>query len=143
MLLNKTLKHSRPLSSAVGFTEMLTENRKRQRAEGDDEDGQMPQAKRLSSALQSSETGRESWESESSSSESSWISSPDHAAGSSSSSHYGVDVIGPPNGLGPCSPHSASKQSDPVDLLSYQQINRVLREAHFHSLQSRAQSKHR
>ncbi|KAK9977343.1 hypothetical protein ABG768_019163 [Culter alburnus] len=119
---------------------MLTENRKRQRAEGDDEDAQMPQAKRLSSALQSSETGRESWESESSSSESSWISSPDHVAGSSSgSSHCGVDVIGPHGVPGPCSPHSASKQ----DLLSYQHINRVLREAHFHSLQSRAQSKHR
>ncbi|XP_016371023.1 protein FAM104A-like [Sinocyclocheilus rhinocerous] len=124
---------------------MLTENRKRQRAEGDDEDARMPQAKRLSSALQSSETGRESWESESSSSESSWISSPDHAAGSSSSSHCGVDVIGPHGGPGPgpCSPRSASKQSDPTDLLSYQHINRVLREAHFHSLQSRAQSKHR
>ncbi|XP_059405312.1 protein FAM104A [Carassius carassius] len=119
---------------------MLTENRKRQRAEGDDEDAQMPQAKRLSSALQSSETGRESWESESSSSESSWISSPDRAAGSSSS---GVDVLGPRGGPGPCSPHSALKQSDPGDLLSYQHINRVLREAHFQSLQSRAQSKHR
>ncbi|XP_073690388.1 uncharacterized protein [Garra rufa] len=141
MLLNKTLKQSRPLLSAVGFTEMLTENRKRQRAEGDDEDAQMPQAKRLSSTLQSSETGRESWESESSSSESSWISSPDNAAGSSS--HCGVDVIGLHSGPGPCSPHSASKQSDPLDLLSYQQINRVLREAHFHSLQSRAHSKHR
>ncbi|XP_043089302.1 protein FAM104A [Puntigrus tetrazona] len=139
MLLDKTLKHSRPLSSALGFAEMLTENRKRQRAEGDDEDARMPQAKRLSSALQSSETGRESWESESSSSESSWISSPDHAAGSSSSSsHCGVDVVGPHS-----SPRSASKQSDPADPLSYQHINRVLREAHFHSLQSRAQSKHR
>ncbi|XP_016110050.1 protein FAM104A [Sinocyclocheilus grahami] len=143
MLLDKTLKHTRSLLSAVGLTEMLTENRKRQRAEGDDENAQLPQAKRLSSALQSSETGRESWESESSSSESSWISSPDHAAGSSSSSHCGVDVIGPHSGPGPCSPHSASKQSDPVDLLSYQHINRVLKEAHFHSLQSRAQSKHR
>lgn len=141
MLLNNTLTHSRPLSSAVGFADMLTENRKRQRA--DDEVAQMPPAKRLSSTLQSSETGRESWESESSSSESSWISSPDHAAGSSSSSHCGVDVIGPHGGPGPCSPHSASNQSDPLDLLSYQHINSVLREAHFHSLQSRTQSKHR
>lgn len=141
MLLNNTLTHSRPLSSAVGFADMLTENRKRQRA--DDEVAQMPPAKRLSSTLQSSETGKESWESESSSSESSWISSPDHAAGSSSSSHCGVDVIGPHGGPGPCSPHSASNQSDPLDLLSYQHINSVLREAHFHSLQSRTQSKHR
>ncbi|XP_067285312.1 protein VCF1 [Pseudorasbora parva] len=122
---------------------MLTENRKRQRGEGDEEDAQMPQAKRLSSALQSSETGRESWESESSSSESSWISSPDHGAGSSTGSHCGADHIGPQSGPGPRSPHSASKQAGPMDLLSYQHINRVLREAHFHSLQSRTQSKHR
>ncbi|XP_065119751.1 uncharacterized protein [Paramisgurnus dabryanus] len=120
---------------------MLTENRKRQRAEGDDEDIQMPQAKRLlSSALKTSETARESWESESSSSESSWISSPEHSAGTSSG--CGVDVIGPHSGYGPCSPFSASKQLCPVGLLSYQHINRVLREAHFHSLESRAQSKH-
>lgn len=121
---------------------MLTENRKRQWAEGDDEDAQMPQAKRLSSALKSSEAARESWESESSCSECSWMSSPEHAAGSSSSSS-GVDVVGPHSGLGPCSPLSASMQPDPVNLLSYQHINRVLREAHFHSLQSRAHSKHR
>ncbi|KAG1930019.1 protein FAM104A [Pimephales promelas] len=109
---------------------MLTENRKRQRA---DEDAQMPQAKRLSSSLQSPETGRESWESESSSSES-WISSPDQSATGSNS---GPDLIGP------ISPISASKQSGHMDPLSYQHINRVLREAHFHSLQSRAQAKHR
>ncbi|XP_051988999.1 protein FAM104A-like [Xyrauchen texanus] len=123
---------------------MLTENRKRQRAEGDDEDVQMPPAKRLSSTLQITDTARESWESESSSSESG-ISSPEHAAGSSSSSssNCGLDIIGHHSGHGTCSPISASKQSGPVDLLSYQDINRVLREAHFHSLQSRAQSKHR
>lgn len=141
MLLSKTHKHTGASSiSAGGSADMLTENRKRQRGEGDDEDAQMPQAKRLSSALQSSETGRESWESESSSSESSWISSPDHAAGSS---HCNGDVIGHPGGPGPYSPHSASKPSGPMDLLSYQHINRVLREAHFHSLQSRSQAKHR
>uniref|UniRef100_A0A8C1KAX7 Uncharacterized protein n=1 Tax=Cyprinus carpio TaxID=7962 RepID=A0A8C1KAX7_CYPCA len=99
----------------------------------------MPQAKRQRSVLLTHSHGPL----QSSSSESSWISSPDHAAGSSSSSHCGVDVIGPHSGPGPCSPHSASKQPDPMDLLSYQHINRVLKEAHFHSLQSRAQSKHR
>ncbi|KAA0705213.1 hypothetical protein E1301_Tti017798 [Triplophysa tibetana] len=114
--------------------------RKRQRAEGYDEDVLMPQAKRLSSALKTSEAARESWESESSSSECSWMSSPEHAAGSSSSS--GADVLGPHSGLGPCSPPSASMQPDPVRLLSYQHINSVLREAHFNSLQSRAHSKH-
>ncbi|XP_051995604.1 protein FAM104A [Xyrauchen texanus] len=120
---------------------MLTENGKRQRAEGDGEDVQMPPAKRLSSTLQSTDTARESWESESSSSESG-ISSPEHAAGGSSS-HCGLDIIGPHTGPVPCSPVSASKQSCPVNLLPYQHINQVLREAHFHSLQSRAQSKHR
>lgn len=38
--------------------------RKRQRAEGYDEDVSMPHAKRLSSALKTSEAARESWESE-------------------------------------------------------------------------------
>ncbi|KAK7168412.1 hypothetical protein R3I94_002472 [Phoxinus phoxinus] len=111
---------------------MLTENRKRQRAEGDEEGAQMPGAKRLSSALQSPETGRESWESESSSSES-WISSPDQSAAGSNS---GPDLVGP------VSPISASKQPGHMDPLSYQHINRVLREAHFHSLQSRGQARH-
>lgn len=50
--------------SIVFLVFLLVLYRKRQRAEGDDEDIQMPQAKRLSSNIKSSETARESWESE-------------------------------------------------------------------------------
>uniref|UniRef100_A0A3B5Q4C8 Uncharacterized protein n=2 Tax=Xiphophorus TaxID=8082 RepID=A0A3B5Q4C8_XIPMA len=57
------------------------------------------------------------------------ISSPEHAAGSRCA-------------LGPCSPSSSGLSSElggPANQLSYLQINRILREAHFYSLQSRGQ----
>lgn len=57
------------------------------------------------------------------------ISSPEHAAGS----QYAV---------GPCSPLSSSNSSElagPTNPVSYLQINRILKEAHFQSLQSRGQ----
>ncbi|TRY93313.1 hypothetical protein DNTS_029248 [Danionella cerebrum] len=107
---------------------MLTENRKRQHK---DHDAEMPQAKRPSSTT---ESNRESWESESSSSESSWV------GGGASSLEASGSLCAP--GLGPSSPISTSEQTGPsADLLPYQHINRMLREAHFHSLQSRAQAK--
>ncbi|XP_034448180.1 uncharacterized protein LOC117765792 [Hippoglossus hippoglossus] len=110
---------------------MLTENRKRQRSAGDEEGGHLvPQAKRQSRAHPlSPEPGRDAWDSESSNSESS-ISSPEHAAGSCSSRCA----------VGPCSPLSSGDSSElagPTDLVSYLQINRLLREAHFQSLESR------
>ncbi|XP_062874989.1 protein VCF1 [Trichomycterus rosablanca] len=118
---------------------MLTENRKRQRTQGEDEDAQLrPQAKRLSAAP--SEGSREAWESESLSSDSSGVSSPEHAAGSSSSSassQYGAEI------LRSCSPSSTLDQPGPASLGSYQNINRVLREAHFQSLQNKGQSRDR
>ncbi|XP_036445515.1 protein FAM104A [Colossoma macropomum] len=123
---------------------MLSENRKRQRTQGDDADAQlMPQAKRLSTTHKSSEISQEAWESESSSSDSSGVSSPEHVAGSSSSasSQYGADNLATLAGLGPCSPLSSSDQTGPSS--SYHHINRVLREAHFHSLQNRGQSRDR
>ena len=73
----------------------------------------------LTSAFQSSN-------SESSSS----ISSPEHAAGSCSSQCV----------VGPCSPLSSGEPSElagPTHLVSYLQINRILKEAHFQSLHSR------
>lgn len=65
---------------------------------------------------------------QSSNSESS-ISSPEHAAGS----HYAV---------GSCSPLGSSNSSElagPTNPVSYFQINCILKEAHFQSLQSRGQ----
>lgn len=114
---------------------MLTGNRKRQYSGGDEENGHLlPQAKRQSRAHPlSPEPGRDAWDSESSNSESSSsISSPEHAAGSFSSQCV----------VGPCSPLSSGDSSElagPSNLVSYQQINRILREAHFQSLQSRCQ----
>ncbi|XP_035470573.1 uncharacterized protein LOC118288506 isoform X1 [Scophthalmus maximus] len=113
---------------------MLTENRKRQRSGGDEESGHLvPRAKRPNGAHPlSPEPGRDAWDSESSNSESSSsiISSPEYAAGSCSSRCA----------VGPCSPLSSGESSDPAgptSLVSYLQINRILREAHFQSLQSR------
>lgn len=112
---------------------MLTENRKRQRSGGDEESGHLvPQAKRQSRAHPlSPEPGRDAWDSESSNSESSSsISSPEHSAGSCSSQCA----------TGPCSPLGSSDSSElagPTDLVSYLQINRILRQAHFQSLQCR------
>ncbi|XP_026209714.1 protein FAM104A [Anabas testudineus] len=114
---------------------MLTENRKRQRSGGNEESGHLvPQAKRQSRAHPLSPVpGRDAWDSESSNSESSSsISSPEHAAGSCSSQCV----------VGPCSPLSSGDFSDlsgPTNLVSYLQINRILKEAHFQSLQNRGQ----
>jgi hypothetical protein len=77
-----------------------------------------------------------------SNSESRGISSPDHAVGSSSSSQCALDSLSgaQPYAPGPCSPLSSalsSELADPTNLVSYHQINRILREAHFESLQCR------
>lgn len=112
---------------------MLTENRKRPYSGEDVENGHLlPQAKRPSRGYPvSPEPGRDAWDSESSNSEtsSSSISSPEHVAASSSSRC-------------PCSPLSPTETSDlvrPSTLVSYQHINRILKEAHFQSLQCRGQ----
>lgn len=114
---------------------MLTENRKRQRSGGDEEDGHLvPQAKRQSRAHPlSPEPGRDAWDSESSNSESS-ISSPEQAAGSCSSQC----VVG---SRSPLSPGESSELAGPTshDKVSYLQINRILKQAHFQSLQNRCQ----
>lgn len=114
---------------------MLTENRKRQRSGGDEESGHLvPQAKRQSRAHPlSPEPGRDAWDSESSNSETSC--SPEHAAVGCSSQCVG----------GPCSPFSSGDSSEmagPTNLVSYLQINRILKHAHFQSLQSRCQLRH-
>lgn len=62
---------------------------------------------------------------------SSSISSPDHVIGSCSSQ----------SAVGPCSPLSSdsSELAGTTNLASYLQINRILKEAHFQSLQNRGQ----
>ncbi|XP_041938022.1 protein FAM104A-like isoform X1 [Alosa sapidissima] len=132
---------------------MLTESRKRRRS-SDSEGGQvLPQAKRPGggNALLP-DLGRDAWDSESSSSDSSGISSPERLAGasggsSSSSSSlgsmkaFGADGSGRGNYItqAPCSPATSSNPGDePLHAMSYHDINRVLREAHFASLRTRS-----
>lgn len=112
---------------------MLTENRKRQRSGGDEESGHLvPQAKRQSRGHPlSPQPGRDAWDSESSNSESSSsISSPEHAAGSCTSQC----VVGP---YSPVSFGEASEGAGRTSPMSYLEINRILKQAHFQSLQSR------
>ncbi|KAJ3600380.1 hypothetical protein NHX12_031365 [Muraenolepis orangiensis] len=127
---------------------MLTENRKRQRS-GEDQEGQLvPQAKRPSRAHPlSPEPGRDAGDAESSNSESSGISSPDHLVGSCSG-QFNQDTLARHRVPVSCSPlasfvdssnsssSSSSELTAPTSLLSYHQINRILREAHFYSLHS-------
>ncbi|XP_068193246.1 protein VCF1 [Antennarius striatus] len=110
---------------------MLTDNRKRQRSGGDEDCGNLvPQAKRQSRRHPlSPEPGRDAWDSESSNSESS-LSCPEYAAGSCTSQCV----------VGPCSPVSSGDSSEfnsTANLVTYVQINHILKQAHFQSLQSR------
>uniref|UniRef100_A0A3Q0QTD3 Uncharacterized protein n=1 Tax=Amphilophus citrinellus TaxID=61819 RepID=A0A3Q0QTD3_AMPCI len=107
-------------------------SRKRQHSGGDEENGHLvPQPKRQNRAHPlSPEPGRDAWDSESSNSESSSsISSPEHAAASCISQCA----------QGPCSPLSAGNSLEPTNPVSYLQINRILKEAHFQSIQNRGQ----
>ncbi|XP_029933469.1 protein FAM104A [Myripristis murdjan] len=124
---------------------MLTDNRKR-RHSCDSEDTQLnPQAKR-SGGVQSllvSDLGRDVWDSESSSSDSSGgISSPERAmlASTSLCTHSRSNCISQ-SSLSPQPEDSASSSLQGFhgdgSNVSYDHINRVLREAHFSSLQTR------
>ncbi|XP_019734854.1 protein FAM104A [Hippocampus comes] len=108
---------------------MLTESRKRQHSGGDESGHLVPQAKRPNQSHPlSPEPGRDAWDSEWSNSSSS--SSLEHTSGCSSGSRCAV---------GPCSPLSCGDSCDPP--ACYLHINRILREAHFQSLQSRCQTR--
>ncbi|XP_063077675.1 uncharacterized protein si:dkey-21c1.1 isoform X2 [Engraulis encrasicolus] len=132
---------------------MLTESRKRRRSCDSEEVQVVHQAKRPSggNALLP-ELGRDAWDSESSSSDSSGISSPERllAAGvngmsSSASGLMAAAAVAVADGgrganfitHGPCSPAGSSSAGDEPQLC-YNQINRILREAHFASLKTRA-----
>uniref|UniRef100_A0A3Q4I708 Family with sequence similarity 104 member B n=1 Tax=Neolamprologus brichardi TaxID=32507 RepID=A0A3Q4I708_NEOBR len=106
--------------------------RKRQHSGGDEENGHLvPQAKRQTRAHPiSPEPGRDAWDSEvqsSNSESSSSISSPERAAGSCVSQCA----------QGPCSPLSVGNSFEPTNPVSYLHINRILKDAHFQSLQNR------
>ncbi|TRY99902.1 hypothetical protein DNTS_004336 [Danionella cerebrum] len=103
-------------------SEMMTESRKRRRTCDADEQ-LLPQPKRPGAFSLLPEVGRDVWDSESSSSESSGVSSPSSVQRT------------------PSSPYSAAEEpAVPLSHdTSYHHINRILREAHFNSLQTRGQ----
>lgn len=120
--------------------DMLTESRKRRRSCDAEQLQVLPQAKRSGGYSFLPEVGRDVWDSESSSSDSSGISSPDRMAGASSSIQK-TDQRGLPVSQAPCSPTIAAEEPA-ISLshnVSYDHINRILREAHFSSLQTRGQ----
>ncbi|XP_043109952.1 protein FAM104A-like [Puntigrus tetrazona] len=121
--------------------DMLTESRKRRRSCDAEELQVLPQAKRSGGYSFLPEVGRDVWDSESSSSDSSGISSPERMAGATSNIQK-TDQRGLHASQAPCSPiaPNISAEEPAVSLshsLSYDHINRILREAHFSSLQTR------
>ncbi|KAM8824603.1 uncharacterized protein ACB058_020816 isoform 1-T1 [Synchiropus picturatus] len=108
---------------------MLTDNRKRRRCGSDSDGGQQaPQAKRQQ---KSPEPGQDACDSKVSNGESCSVGSPGHAA----------EGFASPCVIGPSSPlhcGDSAKAGSPKPE-SYLQINRILKEAHLHSLQSRGQ----
>ncbi|KAG7491208.1 hypothetical protein MATL_G00000620 [Megalops atlanticus] len=111
---------------------MLTESRKRRRSCGSEE-GQLPPLAKRSGGGQAllPEPARDVWDSESSSSDSSGISSPEQTAGGSSGRQSSPSPGSPSNSA------PLSEERAPFGLGSYHHINRILREAHFSSLQTR------
>ncbi|XP_076855616.1 protein VCF1 [Brachyhypopomus gauderio] len=122
---------------------MLTESRKRRHPCEAEEMQILPQSKRMVTDHFFPDLGRDVWDSESSSSDSSVYSSPERLIGSSS-------IIPPTNEKSNCiiqdlctSSGSGHLVEEPAFLsesdASYHHINRILREAHFSSLQTRGQ----
>ncbi|XP_067285266.1 protein VCF1 [Pseudorasbora parva] len=123
--------------------DMLTESRKRRHSCDAEQLQVLPQAKRSGGYSFLPEVGRDVWDSESSSSDSSGISSPESMAGASSSIQR-TDQRGLHVSQAPCSPIApAIAAEEPAislsHIVSYDHINRILREAHFNSLQTRGQ----
>lgn len=121
-------------------SDMLTESRKRRRGCDAEELQVLPQPKRSGGYSFLPEVGHDVWDSESSSSDSSGISSPEQMAGATSSIQK-PDQRGIYVSQAPCSPGIAVEEPA-VSLshsISYDHINRILREAHFSSLQTRGQ----
>ncbi|KAL4612906.1 protein FAM104A-like [Arapaima gigas] len=123
---------------------MLTDSRKRKRSSGSEDSQTVPQAKRSGGGQPIfPELSRDVWDCESSSSDSG-VSSPEQSTGSSGASGGSMpstDSMGHHSMPGPCSP-AGSVHVTEESLASpghYHRINRILREAHFNSLQTRGQ----
>ncbi|ROI81944.1 Protein FAM104A [Anabarilius grahami] len=122
---------------------MVSVHRKRRRSCDAEQLQVLPQAKRSGGYSFLPEVGRDVWDSESSSSDSSGISSPERMAGASSSIQK-TDQRGVHVSQAPCSPIAPTNAAEEPAIslshdISYDHINRILREAHFSSLQTRGQ----
>uniref|UniRef100_A0A8B9KJG8 Si:dkey-21c1.1 n=2 Tax=Astyanax mexicanus TaxID=7994 RepID=A0A8B9KJG8_ASTMX len=118
-------------------------NRKRRHNSCDADDAQnLPQAKRLASQPFFPELGRDVWDSESSSSDSSGISTPERLTGPNST-NQSTDQKENCILKDSCSSSGHLFEEHAISLndsdSSYCHINRILRNAHFSSLQSRGQ----
>ncbi|KAM9462350.1 protein VCF1 [Clarias gariepinus] len=133
-----------PANSHMHSFPMLSESRKRHHGCDAEEEQVPPQAKRFPGHTFFSELAHDVWDSESSSSDSSCISSPEKLTGAGS-------VYQPAKQNGKCvledspSPSTSGQFGEDAGFLlgesddSYHHINRILREAHFNSLKTRGQ----
>lgn len=123
---------------------MLTESRKRRHNCDAEVEQLLPQAKRIPSHPIFSDLAHDVWDSESSSSDSSCVSSPEKPTGADSFQQSAKQ-----NGQcaleDSCSPSTSGQFGKEEAFLlcksedSYHCINRILREAHFNSLKTRGQ----
>ncbi|KAF4084992.1 hypothetical protein AMELA_G00112440 [Ameiurus melas] len=115
---------------------MPSESRKRHHSCDAEKEQLLPQAKRFPGHPFFSELARDVWDSESSSSDSSCISSPEKLTGAGSICQS-VEQNGRCVLEDSCSPRTSGQFGESDN--SYHHINRILREAHFNSLQTRGQ----
>ncbi|KAK3529602.1 hypothetical protein QTP70_032013 [Hemibagrus guttatus] len=122
---------------------MLPESRKRRHSCDAEEEQLLPQAKRFPGHPFFSELAHDVWDFESSSSDSSCVSSPEKLTGAGSINQsprkHGTCIL-----EDSCSPGTSRQFGEEVALQcksddSYHHINRILREAHFNSLKTRGQ----
>ncbi|MCI4384386.1 hypothetical protein PGIGA_G00038020 [Pangasianodon gigas] len=123
---------------------MPSENRKRHHSCNAEEEQLLPQAKRVPGHPFLSELAHDVWDSESSSSDSSCISSPEKLTGAGSI-YQSVEQNGKCVLEDSCSPSTSGQFGEEAAFPlctaddSYHHINRILREAHFNSLKTRGQ----
>ncbi|XP_005988123.1 protein VCF1 [Latimeria chalumnae] len=109
---------------------MLSDDRKRRRSCEDEDIHLLPQPKRISSNT----FLHDFWDTESSSSDSSGVSSPDRPSGLLPAD-IGVNQRNP--GCSPSTSYQYPYEQSALSHGSYVHINQILKEAHFHSLQHR------
>ncbi|XP_060795999.1 protein FAM104A [Neoarius graeffei] len=123
---------------------MLSESRKRRHSSDAEEEQLLPQAKRFPGHSFFSELAHDVWDSESSSSDSSCVSSPEKLTGAGTI-YQSVEQNGKCVLEDSCSPSTSGQFGEEAAFPlckaddNYRHINRILREAHFNSLKTHGQ----